>query len=149
MLSVSRTKPQDFTPVVEVASCYIEFEGKFLFLKRAPEKPEGGRFGVPAGKIEEGESVREAVLRETFEETGICLDEAKLRFAGTIFFQKPCGDFSYHIHYLEYTFLPHIVLNREHTEYRWLSIDETANFPMMSGAIEALDHLKALLNQPI
>ena len=77
-VSVFRVKPQDFSPSVEVAACYVEFNGKFLFLKRSVGKPQENTWGVPAGKIEKGETPRQAVFRETFEEVGIRLDEGKV-----------------------------------------------------------------------
>ena len=46
----------------------IESDGRFLFV----EEEAGGRivFNQPAGHLEPGESLTEAVVRETFEETG-------------------------------------------------------------------------------
>lgn len=145
---VFRVKPQDFSPVVEVAACYIEFDGKILFLKRALGKPEGEKWGIPAGKVEQGESIREAVIRETFEETRIILKEKQLKFVGKLFVRKPGIDYVYHIYHFKPVHFPDVILNDEHQEYRWLSMGEVVNFPVMSGGLEALYHFKALVNQP-
>ncbi|MGA8164463.1 MAG: histidine phosphatase family protein [Waddliaceae bacterium] len=145
---VFRVKPRDFSPTVECAACYIEFDGKILFLKRADGKPEGGKWGVPGGKIEQGESSREAVIRETFEETRIALNEQQIKFVGKLFVRKPEVDYVYHMYHLKSTHFPEVKLNHEHREYRWLSMEEAVNFSVMSGGLKTLYHFKALVNQP-
>lgn len=49
---------------------WIERNGEFLILERAQE-PFAGRWDVPGGFVEMGESPREAVVREVREETGL------------------------------------------------------------------------------
>jgi 8-oxo-dGTP pyrophosphatase MutT (NUDIX family) len=55
-------------PRVTVAAL-VEHEGRFLFVE---ERDDQGRLVInqPAGHVEAGESLLEALLRETFEETG-------------------------------------------------------------------------------
>lgn len=145
---IFRTRPKDFAPAIEVAACYIEFEGKFLFLKRASEKSQGGKWGVPAGKLEKGEAASEAVIRETREETGIFLSQDTAEFAGKLFFRHSGMDFVYHMFYWKPECLPEVRLNDEHEDYCWVSLEELETLPMMLGAVEALYHLKALVAAP-
>jgi len=142
---VFKVKPRDFVPNIQIAACYIEFNKKILFLKRAIGKHEGGKWGVPAGKIERDESSRESVIRETYEETKIVLSEKKLKFVGKLFVCKPEIKYVYHMYHLRSNHLLDINLNNEHQDYRWLSIDEIANFPIMSGGLEAFNHFKSFL----
>jgi ADP-ribose pyrophosphatase YjhB (NUDIX family) len=44
--------------------------GRLLLIKRANE-PGRGRWSVPGGRVEPGETDKEAVVREIFEETGL------------------------------------------------------------------------------
>ncbi|MEM1282539.1 MAG: histidine phosphatase family protein [Chlamydiota bacterium] len=145
---VFRLRPKDFSPVVEVAACYNEWQGKVLFLKRSIGKSEGGKWGVPAGKIEKGENSLQAVIRETYEETKISLKEQQLRFVGKLFIRKPGIDYVYHMYHRKVDFAPNVMLSNEHQEYRWLSMAQIGVFSLMSGALEALYHCKALVNKP-
>ncbi len=45
-------------------------EGEVLLVRRA-NPPDVGRWGFPGGKIEWGETIEEAAIRELFEETGV------------------------------------------------------------------------------
>ena len=67
---VHRHLPLGFSPSVSVAACYLEIGGKLLLLLRAKEKSEGGKWGVPAGKIEANEEPIDAGLRELGEGRG-------------------------------------------------------------------------------
>jgi ADP-ribose pyrophosphatase YjhB (NUDIX family) len=60
-----------------LVSCLVECEGSVLLCKRA-HAPAGGRWTPPAGFLEMGESLEQAAVRETREETGIELDPASL-----------------------------------------------------------------------
>ena len=41
MYKVYENPPKDFEPQLNVAACYLEFKGKFLFLKRNPNSSQG------------------------------------------------------------------------------------------------------------
>ncbi len=53
-----------------IAGCLPTFEGKILLCKRAIE-PRKGFWTLPAGFMEEGETLEEGAIRETVEEAGI------------------------------------------------------------------------------
>lgn len=67
-------------PIIRTVGCFLEYEGRFLILQRQPHKNEGGMWGLPAGKVNPGESDRETVLREVFEETGFQAEDKDLEF---------------------------------------------------------------------
>ena len=57
-------------PVVGVGAVIIK-DGKIVLIKRGNE-PSKGKWSIPGGHVELGENLKEAVIRETKEET--CLD---------------------------------------------------------------------------
>ena len=58
-----------------VTNCVLLKDGKVLLL----QKPKRGWWVAPGGKMEQGESIREACIREYREETGIYLKNPKLK----------------------------------------------------------------------
>ncbi|MDR6225641.1 NUDIX hydrolase [Desmospora profundinema] len=67
-----------------VANCLLTVQGQILMLK----KPRRGWWVAPGGKMEEKETVRETVLREFQEETGLVLDDPRLRGVFTMVMEE-------------------------------------------------------------
>lgn len=62
--------------------CYAQYGNKVLFLLREKE-PFAGFLVPPGGKVEKGEEIEDAVRREFREETGLELNELKLKMVTT------------------------------------------------------------------
>lgn len=104
-----RTAHDSATPYA-AGICY-NAAGKILLMLRRKGAVMGGTWALPGGKIEDGESDRNAAAREFGEETGTAMsDPAKMRFAGTD------NGFSV-FHYDGDSFIP--TMNEEHTDYIW------------------------------
>ncbi|MGR3762828.1 NUDIX hydrolase [Rossellomorea sp. NS-SX7] len=87
-----------YTPpkhIVSAATIVLNDEGKLLLIK-------GPRMGweMPGGQVEEGESLKEAAIRETWEESGIEVEITKFcgifqnveqSICNTLFLAKPVG----------------------------------------------------------
>ncbi|MBB3140877.1 NUDIX hydrolase [Halomonas organivorans] len=63
------TTHEDPYPVVATIAVLIR-DGRILLVRRA-NPPDAGLWGFPGGKIERGESIEQAAMRELHEETGI------------------------------------------------------------------------------
>jgi len=135
---VFESRPMGFQPVVEIAACYLEMEGCLLLLECASFKSEPGKWGVPAGKLEKGESPRQGARRELFEETGITVEEDDLCPLGPLFIRKPKMEYVYHLFHLSFSAKPTVRLSSEHENYLWATKKEIDELPLMAGAIEAL-----------
>jgi len=59
------------TPMIVVAGALVDEKGRFLMQKRAAGKAHGGLWEFPGGKVEPGEFVEIALIRELDEELGI------------------------------------------------------------------------------
>lgn len=63
--------PKKAVPHVEVVAAAIKKNGRYLLGKRPPKGMLGGLWEFPGGKVEEGESLVDAIKREIDEELGI------------------------------------------------------------------------------
>ena len=114
--------PEQFNPRFEVVSCFLEYDGEILLLQRQDYKPEGGTWGVPAGKINEGETPNLAILREIFQEVGLNVSEEEMSYFQRVFVRYPNYDFIYHIYHLQLRNKPVVKINpEEHKAFKWVS----------------------------
>jgi 8-oxo-dGTP pyrophosphatase MutT (NUDIX family) len=73
------------------AHVFLLRAGQVLLLLRHNTGFEDGKYGVPAGHLEPGESVRQAAARECREEVGVVVDPADLRPIGATHYTSPSG----------------------------------------------------------
>ena len=66
--------------------------GKILLTERAGGIYMAGYWAVPGGKVEAGETVEQAAVRELVEEVGIQVNAADVRFVGVTHHRPPHGD---------------------------------------------------------
>lgn len=59
---------------LRVVAALIERDGLLFAARRSPGRREGGLWELPGGKVEAGESDREALARELAEELGILVE---------------------------------------------------------------------------
>ena len=134
-IQIHENAPVGFNPWVEVSACYLEIEGKVLFLQRSPEKSEGGKWGVPAGKLEKGEDPQTAAQRELFEETGISVhDSPKIQYIRSLYIERAEGNFIYHMFHVELGALPQVEISDEHRAFLWASTEDLSQISLMAGA---------------
>ena len=112
-----------------------------LLLKRSPDKAHLPGYWDPcSGRMERGETPEQAVIREAREETG--LDVEPIRVLDTFhFFYGPERE-----EFVGMTFLcrpnnGEVVLSAEHTEARWVKLDEVDGYQMADGLKEVLSAL--------
>lgn len=126
----------DKKDLIHVAACYLEHKDKFLFLKRASNKPAGLTWGVPAGKIEANEAPHEALVRELYEETEVKIPIEEVLLKRSLLVEREDMSFVYHIFYSKASSLPKVNLNDEHTDYQWATFDEAISLNLVPGAEE-------------
>ncbi len=64
----------------------LEQDGKLLLLLRKNSRFFSGYYGLVGGKIEEKESIADALIREMYEEVGITVSKQNLNFAHCLSF---------------------------------------------------------------
>lgn len=141
--SVHREPPEGFHPNLYVSGCYCEYQGKVLFLKRHPERPQGGTWGVPAGKMEKNETARMTVVREVLEEVGFDIDDEGLKDLGALYCRLPHVDYIFHMFYKSFPRQPEVKLAlNEHLEALWVTPEEALKLPLIVGGVEALNYMR-------
>lgn len=143
--SVLTEPPPGFSPKVVVVACYCEYDDKILLLKRHPDSSQGGTWGVPAGKVEKGESLRQAVIREVFEEVGLDIDREDLEYLDRLFIRTEITEYLYEMFKISFDEKPSIQLSlREHTEYLFVTTEEALKLPLITGGVEALKYYDSI-----
>jgi 8-oxo-dGTP pyrophosphatase MutT (NUDIX family) len=82
------TRPDRFASVIDV-HVILRRAGRVLLLRRAGDVYASGQLCLPSGHMEQGESICQAAVRETFEETGIILGHAALHHVLSIHQRNP------------------------------------------------------------
>lgn len=72
-----------------VAGCVVEHDGRIVLVRRGIN-PGRGKWGLPAGFMEWGETAEEGAMRETTEETGLLVRIERL--LGVYSFVNPVGN---------------------------------------------------------
>ena len=115
-------------------------DGRVLLLRRSAEGDHAGEWGIPGGKIEEGESNVRAALREVVEEIGV--DARKIEGAGKLI--PHCRRVADGVDWT--TFIVRVpapfevTLNEEHDESMWATVQDPPA-PMHPGAQLVLDRI--------
>ena len=100
---------------------------QLLLVKRSPhEESFPDVWEIPAGHVEPGETVRQCVKREAFEETGLIVREVLRELAEISWESRKSGRKNVQFNYAVTVEEPYdILLNPgEHTEWMWAEVDQ-------------------------
>ena len=118
-------------PVVGVGAVIVR-EGKIALIKRGNE-PSKGKWAIPGGLVELGESPEQAVIRESREETGLDVESPRLvDVVSNVDFDEQ-GKIKYH-----YVIIDYYVQVKKGTaeaasdavELHWVPFDEVENYDL-------------------
>jgi 8-oxo-dGTP diphosphatase len=109
-----------FVPIVKAA---IFQDGKLLIVQRAKnEKVAGGTWECPGGKVEFGEDLETALIREVKEETGLNIDVIRILYA-SVYNSDPKKQFII-LTYLSSCDDHTVTLSNEHMNFQWVGKDQ-------------------------
>lgn len=118
----------------DAAAIAVTYKGSVLLAKRTENcyvtgkpTPYGGYWSILGGTIDKGETAKDCAIRELIEEAGLSLDKKKVKFLKKI----PENKMNFYIFYCKLSKMPSIILNPEHTEYGFFSIDSLSSFPYL------------------
>lgn len=124
-------------PVPVVRLIVTEDSGRVLILRRALDSTDGDKWCLPGGKIDYGDTVEQAAIRELQEETS--LRATNLRF---LFYQDSLAPVPGRMHcinlYFECSAEGEVALNDESVEAAWITREDVPGFHLSFGNEEGL-----------
>jgi 8-oxo-dGTP diphosphatase len=117
-------------PTLAVGAIVVH-DGRLLLIRRA-RPPQAGKWSVPGGRVERGETLAEAVVREVREETGISV------VAGQLLGWADRSDPAWHYVILNFGADPVEPLTApaagdDAAEATWCPLDDVAALPLVDG----------------
>lgn len=122
----------------DAVGCVLRYGNHVLLLQRAVAKSYPERWGLPGGKVEEGETQLQAGIRELFEETKILLSGDHLAIFKTYDIANEDMRFSYTVLIHQCPEKPQVAIdNSTHISYGWFTVDDASRLPL----IPQLEHI--------
>jgi len=118
-----------------VVGAVVQHDGRVLLLQRPKDDFMGGIFELPSGKVEPGEAMDEALIREVKEETGLDVD-ALGDYLGNFDYASGSGKKCRQFNFAVDVDSPQPIELREHDAYTWSPISE--ELPVTDAVIDVL-----------
>ena len=129
--------PADLPVIVGAA---IVSNGRVLACERAAPAEVRGMWEFPGGKVDPGETEREALVRECMEELGVRIEVTR-RIGGDVLLSHGGAVLKVYLARLvDGTPYPH-----EHSELRWLAVDQLHSVPWLPADAPVVAELPPLL----
>ena len=112
------------------AKAFIRHQGKFLLLREsAPDGTQVGKYQIPVGMVELGESFMDALIREVKEETGLTVRPiTPIMVDGWLPTLNGVKHQIIAVFYLCEAQSDEVTLSHEHDDYAWVSPDELSKY---------------------
>ena len=126
-------------PAVAVGAIVID-KGAILLVRRDRE-PAKGLWSLPGGRVELGETLREAIVREVREETSIDVDVDGLIGAAERVVRDDDGDITFHYVILDYVCTARatdVKPGDDVSDARWVPVGSLADMHLTAGLLEFL-----------
>lgn len=132
-------------PLCAVGAIVLE-KGELLLVRRDRE-PSRGHWSLPGGKVEWGETLRDACAREVREETGIDVDIEGLAGVVERILPNDAGDVEWHYVIHDYWARPRsrdVRAGDDAAEVRWVDVKDLHEMTLSPGLFEFLQDRGAL-----
>ncbi|RKT11106.1 8-oxo-dGTP diphosphatase [Streptomyces sp. 1114.5] len=117
-----------------VAAAVINHEGRILLVRRNPDDYMGGLWEIPSGTVEPGETILDALHRETAEETGLAIDQVT-GYIGHFDYENSRGGTTRQFNFAVTVEKTEPVVLTEHDTHQWAL---PSDLPEVSDAVREL-----------
>ncbi|MDZ4676905.1 MAG: DUF3566 domain-containing protein [Oligoflexia bacterium] len=122
-----------------VVAAIIEYKHRYLILRRAASKDNPGLWEFPGGKLQNGESLQQAIEREIFEELNVKATAGSLRGSCDTLVDNKI---------IRLIGIDVVIENeptefRDHSELKWASWDELSTYPLTLPDLGLLQYLQS------
>lgn len=127
------------TPLIGVGAVIVD-QGRVVLVKRK-FPPLAGEWSIPGGRLEIGETQREAVVRETREETGLTVEPGELLGVYDRLLRDDGGRILYHyvlIDFLCWRVAGELQPGGDADDARWFSKEETGKISLLEDTAEVI-----------
>ncbi len=125
--------------MVEVVAALIRREGKFLICQRPENKARALLWEFVGGKVEQGETKEQALIRECREELGITVAVGAV-FAEVV---HEYPDITVHLTLFNATIEEGTPIRKEHKDIRWIVPSEIPDYEFCPADIGILQKIRA------
>ena len=128
------------------AGAVVLHEGRVLLVRRAG-RPSTGKWSLPGGLVELGETTAEAARREIAEECGCVIRLVGVAGVADRIVYDAAGRLRYHyvlVDYLAYPESEVITAGSDAGEARWVPIDQVAELDVTEGIVDMIRRALAL-----
>jgi 8-oxo-dGTP diphosphatase len=131
----------NFKLKTSVVTCFIQHQDTVLVLKRSQKENHPTIWCTPGGEIEpkQDNDPQAALIRELFEETGLSIQPTLLHFVGKRYSRVPGWDYILYLYYLNLHIQPAIQLSEEHSDAKWVPLDQFKSLRLLTTQEEAFD----------
>jgi 8-oxo-dGTP diphosphatase len=126
-------------PLVGVGAVIIQ-DARVVVVKRATE-PLKGRWSVPGGMLELGETLREGTAREALEETGLIVEAGEVLDVFDAIYIDPTGLTQYHYVLIDFLCRPvggELRASSDVSEVRWVNEAELEALGMTENTLKVI-----------
>ena len=122
-----------------VVAAVIVDESRVLLLQRPEDDFMGGIYEIPGGKVEAGETLDTALLREVEEETGLEVSRI-VRYVGHFDYESKSGKKTRQFNFAVSVNSPLEIKLAEHDNYAWSRMEELDKYQVTDSVKEVLNN---------
>ncbi len=123
-----------------VVAAIIVDQDNFLLLQRPKDDFMGGIYELPSGKVENNETLENALIREVLEETGLSVQKI-LDYVGHFEYLSKSGQNTRQFNFTVEISKPYDIKLSEHDSYIWTSIHDLSQYNVTDSTKSILEKI--------